>query len=142
MRTNRYIPYRGVSPAQVLYVEKRLLEKEFDFLSVKVSGSTLYAKGFCQPSAYSITYEYKLKFSPGGRPKVYPVQPQIVYNDNIHMYSKDNSLCLYYPKDYSFTSCSHLFNTIIPWTHEWFLYYELYVLKGQWLHPYVDHKKI
>jgi hypothetical protein len=137
-----YIPFKGVNPVKVLYEEKHLLERAYDFLKINVRGNTLYATGYCQPSEYSINYEYKLRFTTGMKPKVFTVQPQIAYHDDIHMYSSDNSLCLYYPKDYSFTSASHLFNTIIPWTHEWYLYYELYLLKGKWLHPYVDHKKI
>lgn len=127
---------------QVLQLEKHLLEKSYDFLSVNISGGILYAKGSCQPTEYSATYQYKLKFTPGIRPKVYTIEPQIAYHTDIHMYSSDNSLCLYYPNDYSFTTSSHLYNTIIPWAHEWYLYYELYLLKGKWLHPFVDHKKI
>jgi hypothetical protein len=137
-----YIPFKGVNPVKVLYEEKHLLEKAYDFLKVAIRGNMLYATGYCQPSEYSAVYEYKLRFSPGMKPKVFAIQPQIAYHDDIHMYSSDNSLCLYYPKDYSFTNLSHLFNTIVPWTHEWFLYYELYLLKGKWFHPYVDHKKI
>jgi hypothetical protein len=125
-----------------LLLEKHLLEAAYGFLTVKIVGCTLYATGWCRPSEYSIRYEYKLTFKIDSRPKVITLQPQITYNDDIHLYSSDNSLCLYYPRDFSFTSDSHLFNTIIPWTHEWYLYYELFLLKGKWLHPYVDHKKI
>jgi len=138
----RYIPYRGVNPVKRLYDEKHLLEKAYDFLNVVIRGNTLFAKGYCQPSEHSTVYEYKLMFTPGIRPMVFTTQPQIAYNNDIHMYSRDGSLCLFYPKDQSFTHLSHLFNTIIPWTHEWYLYYELYLLKGKWLHPYVDHRRI
>jgi len=138
----KYIPYKGENPVKKLNVEKHLLEKAYDFLNVDIRGNTLLATGKCQPSEYSIVYEYKLRYTPGLRPQVYTIQPQIQYNNDIHMYSKDGSLCLFYPKDRSFTHLSNLFNTIIPWTHEWFLYYELYQIKGKWLHPYVDHRRI
>ncbi|SDG37383.1 hypothetical protein ACRQ5D_24770 [Mucilaginibacter sp. P25] len=137
-----YLPFKGINPIKVLFNEKYLLEKAYDFLNVAIRGNTLFAVGFCQPSEYSAIYRYKLRFTPGLRPKVFTCEPRIIYNNDIHMYSSDHSLCLYYPKDYSFTSLSNLYNTIIPWTHEWYLYYELYLLKGKWLHPYVDHKKI
>jgi hypothetical protein len=138
----KYIPYKGVNPVKRLYEEKFLLEKAYDFLNVLIRGNTLFVTGYYQPSEYSIVYEYKLKFTPGIRPQVFSTQPQIAYNDDIHMYSRDGSLCLFYPKDYSFTHLSYLFNTIIPWIHEWYLYYELYLLKGKWLHPYVGHRRI
>jgi hypothetical protein len=138
----KYMPIHGINPMKRVYEERYLLEKAYDFLSVKIKGTTLWATGACQPSDHSIRYEYKLRYTPGESPKVFTIDPQIAYHDDIHMYSRDNSLCLYYPRDYSFTSSSHLYNTIIPWAHEWFLYYELYLLKGKWLHPFVSHQKI
>ncbi|WP_179413717.1 hypothetical protein HDF19_13315 [Mucilaginibacter sp. E4BP6] len=139
---NYFMPKKGINPIKVLYQERHLLEKAYDFLTITIQENTLFVKGYCQPSEYSQIYEYELRFSPGMKPKVFTKKPKIEYHDDIHMYSSDNSLCLYYPKDFSFTDRLHLFNTIIPWTHEWYLYYELYLLKGKWLHPYVDHKKI
>lgn len=102
----------------------------------------LLVHGFCQPSEFSVTYSYKVKLVPGKHPKVYVTDPVIVYDEEIHMYSDDNRLCLYYPKDFSWTSESRLFNTIIPWTHEWFVFYELYQITGKWQHPFVDHRRI
>jgi hypothetical protein len=142
MAARSFIPPKGENPMQRIRLEKHLLEKAYNFLEVKISDGALSVKGTCQPSEFSVKYEYKVKFTPGSNPKVYPMIPKIAYNDEIHMYAQDNTLCLYYPHDYSFTDRSHLFNTIIPWTHEWYLYYELYLLKGKWLHPYVDHRKI
>jgi len=119
--------------------EKHLLQKHYAFLEIKTNGNTLFCKGYCQPSDYSIQYVYKLIYNPNQSPAVYTVNPKIPYNEEIHMYPQDNRLCLYYPKDYSWTSASHLYNTIIPWTHEWFLYYELFQICGKWMHPSVSH---
>lgn len=124
-----------------MFIEKHLLEKNYSFLKVHINNDTLTCRGFCQPSEYSIRYEYRVNYTPGWAPKVYVISPQIKYSTEIHMYS-DGRLCLYYPDDYSWTSSSHLFETIIPWTHEWFLFYELYTLTGDWKHPFVDHKHI
>jgi len=58
------------------------------------------------------------------------------------MYPKNNTLCLYHKSDLSWNINCHLFDTIIPWTHEWFVYYELYCITGNWEHPFVPHKII
>lgn len=142
MGVNKYIPLRQINSHHKLLVEKQLLEKHFAFLTVNLSGSQLVCKGYCQPSKTSITYQYKIKYEIGDVPRVFTVNPVINYEDDIHMYSSDNRLCLYYPRDYSWTENSHLFNTIMPWTHEWFVFYELYQITGKWHHPFVDHNKI
>ncbi len=95
--------------------------------------------GKFQPSEHSTTYTYKVRLTIGKKPKVYSVLPKIKYHEDIHMYKHDNSLCLFYPGDLSWTTSSHLYNTIIPWTHEWYLFYELYQIYGVWMHPSVSH---
>lgn len=142
MATNFFIPKHKHNSSHILMVEKHLLEKHYDHLTVNIRDRVLIAYGICKPSQESITYTFKIKFDPGNAPAVYVTDPQITYNDEIHMYSEDNRLCLYYPKDYSWNYKSHLFNTIVPWTHEWFLFYELYQITGKWLHPFVEHRKI
>lgn len=142
MAVRNYLPYQGINNLKALLLEKRLLEKNYDFLKVKVIDNILYCEGVFRPVEESEEYRYVLKFSVGKHPRVYVKEPIIQYNDDIHMYSSDNSLCLYYPKDFNFTDESHLYDTIVPWIHEWFVFYELYLIKGKWLHPYVEHKKL
>ncbi len=137
-----FIPTHKPDKGKILNLEKHLLEKNYNFLQVKTANGVLTCKGYCQPSDYSPIYYYKVKFDPNKYPKVYVTNPIIEYHDDIHMYKDDKSLCLHYPKDFSWTSNSRLYNTIIPWTHEWFLFYELYQIEGKWLHPFVNHKVI
>ena len=137
MANSYFIPKSSMNNAIRLNWERRLLIKNYSFLKVNIIGKTLYCKGICNPSEYSIAYNYKIIYTPNQPPSVYAVSPKIVYKKEIHMYPQDNSLCLYYPKDFSWTSTSHLYNTIIPWTHEWFLFYELFQIRGRWLHPEV-----
>ena len=139
MADSKFIPEGGHNPAWVLEREKRLLVKHYDFLELKIAGGTLKCTGWCRPSDLSVKYVYRLSYRPGRPPSVHPIDPVIGYHDDIHMYKKDNSLCLYYPGDESWTEHSSLFNTIIPWTHEWFLFYELYKMYRKWLHPAVSH---
>lgn len=129
------------NPIAIVNVEKKLIEKHYDFLNCKIINGILYCYGIYQPTEDSITYSYRIKYAPLSNPKVTVTSPVISYNYDIHMYD-DTSLCLYYPKDMTW-DCSfhHLYDTIIPWTHEWFVFYELYQFTGKWLHPEVPHKK-
>lgn len=142
MAVKRYIPIRGIKAHLAIFLERRLLKKYFPFLKFQVKVGKLICYGHFQPTEYSRVFQYRLEWIPGNPPKVFPINPYIEYDDDIHMYN-DGSLCLYYPKDFSYDSrSSHIHETIIPWTHEWFVFYELYLIKGKWLHPYVEHKRI
>jgi hypothetical protein len=142
MRGKNFIPHKGQNLVKRLNVEKYLLNKHFDFLEVKIlTGNILKCVGYSRPSEFSVTYKYEVRFIVGQVPKVYVVDPIIEYNPEIHMYSADNSLCLYYPQDFSWQASSNLYNTIIPWTHEWLLFYELFQITGKWHHPFVEHNK-
>lgn len=142
MVVRRYIPLRGIRKHLLILLEKQLLNRHFPFLRFKIEFGKLLCYGFFQPTPYSPVYHYRLEWEPGTAPKVFPVNPQIAYDDDIHMYA-EGCLCLYYPKEFVYdVDKSHLHETIIPWTHEWFVFYELYLIKGRWLHPYVDHKRI
>lgn len=142
MGAESFFPKKKVNDHQKALLEKHLLEKHFAFLKVSVSGDILTCDGYCQPTDYSITYRYRIHYEASQYPKVFVREPQIAYDDEIHMYSSDGSLCLFYPRDFSWTYDSHLYNTIVPWTHEWFLFYERYQISGKWEHPFVPHKKL
>lgn len=139
---NSYIPQTFQNPMLIMRREKHLLEKYFDFLKIQIDRNGLTCIGKVRPSEYSINYIYKVKFTVGKKPKVFAISPKIEYHEEIHMYPQDHSLCLYYPGDFSWTASSHLYDTIIPWTHEWFLFYELHQVYGIWMHPAVSHKYI
>ncbi len=136
---SRYIPAKGNSFFRELLIEKQLIERNYDFCHVKILSGKLECRGYCTPAGAIQTYLYLITYVPGKTPKVIVKEPQIAYDKNIHMYKDDSSLCLYYPNDKSWTKGSRLFDTIIPWTHEWFLYFELYQITGIWHHPHVKH---
>jgi hypothetical protein len=140
MAHSKYIPNSSPNPVRVIMNERRLLEKHYDFLHFQKVMNKLVCLGHCRPSFLSICYTYKVDWVPGQHPMVFPVKPKIEYDEEIHMYPKSGSLCLYYVRDHSWTGNSHIYNTIIPWTHEWFMYYELYKIHGRWLHPSVSHR--
>lgn len=130
-----------MNPLMLIKREVHLIKRHYNFIECKIIKSTLYCYGSYQPTPESIVYHYRIKYTATGRPNVTLVTPQIEYNDDIHMYPRDKSLCLYHKSDLVWDEKCHLFDTIIPWTHEWFVFYELYLLTGRWHHPYVPHKK-
>ncbi|MDX2246258.1 MAG: hypothetical protein SF052_05760 [Bacteroidia bacterium] len=130
-----------INPMAIARREARLLNMHYSFLQCKVQNGGLYCYGSFQPTEESQVYSYRIKYIPADRPIVTVTNPIIPYNDDIHMYPKDRSLCLYHSSDLNWNETSHLYDTIIPWTHEWFVFYELYLFTGKWLHPFVPHKK-
>jgi hypothetical protein len=130
--------HKRILPGPHLRLQKLLLEENFGFLKVHVSDKLLICDGSFRPSSFSPTYKYRVNYVYSLPPVVHVISPGIGYNEAIHMY-KDKSLCLYFPKDGSWNDRSLIYQTIIPWTHEWFVFYELYKITGRWHHPSVDH---
>ncbi len=139
LAASNFIPKNRKNDGWILSLEKHLLTKHFKFIDVSITNNKLKCTGSFKPSELSIPYTYQIQFTPKESPNVFVVDPIIKYHRDIHMYPSDNSLCLYYPRDYSWTKNSHLYNSIVPWTHEWFVFYELYQIYGKWFHPSVDH---
>lgn len=65
-------------------------------------------------------------------------EPEIAPSASIHMYG-DGTLCLYKPKDDPWKPSDNIHEKIIPWTAEWLVFYELYLMCGKWLGPEAEH---
>lgn len=138
----RYQPKRNINPNVIIGREKSLILRNYKHIECKINNGILYCYGKYQPAEESNIYSYRVKYRPFSSPVTIVTNPLIEYNDDIHMFPKDNSLCLFHKTDMVWNSMQcHLYDTIIPWTHEWFVFYELYQLYGKWMHPYVPHKK-
>lgn len=137
----KYFRTKHCNPIAIAEREAHLVMENYGFIICKIQNGGLYCYGNYQPTLESEIYHYRVKYIPSNRPVVTLTNPIIEYSDEIHMYPKDNSLCLYHSSDLVWNSTSHLHDTIIPWTHEWFVFYELYLFTGKWLHPAVPHKK-
>ncbi len=125
----------------ILIREKKLIENNFDFLNCTIKGDNLVCDGGCKPTPHSNEYKFQIIYNGKSSPKVNVIGPNIIYNDDIHMFPSDNSLCLYHSSDMVWDYRKHhLFDTIIPWTIEWFVFYELYLISGKWEHPFVPHQ--
>lgn len=138
----KYQQKKKINSSAIIGREKSFIMKNYSHIECKVNSGVLYCYGSFQPTNESDIYKYRVKYRPYSSPVTIITSHHISYNDDIHMFPKDNSLCLYHKTDMVWDSSRHhIYDTIIPWTHEWFVYYELYLLCGEWLHPFVAHKK-
>lgn len=136
------VPKRGINKHLIAMREKKLIEKYYDCFECSVNHKKLKCLGIIKPTDYSDNYQLKIEYRPPITPNVNIISPKIEYNDDIHMYYDTNSLCLYYPGDMRWHAERHIYDTIIPWTAEWLVFYELYQITGRWKHPHVPHKRI
>ncbi len=133
---------RRMSDYQKLTVEKALLEKRYPTFRgnhIDRRTDTLTCVGSIQPTPHSDTYQLKLIYPVWGIPKMYVVTPQIEPSPTIHIYQQGH-LCLYHPIETPWRDTHHLSDTIIPWTAEWLVFYELYKLYGIWLGKSYSHE--
>ena len=95
----------------------------------------LRARLTLQPTPVSRVYTLDIKYRAGGWPAVTVVDPvlEVLPDDPLlpHVY-KDNVLCLHLPNEW--TPDQLLGDTIVPWTAEWLMYYELWLATdANWL---------
>jgi len=90
-------------------------------------------RGNLQPRVTSPAYQIDVWYKLGQIPKVKVVWPSLAANAP-HLYS-DGSLCLYWPKEWTWQDHYIIAETIVPWTALWLYYYELWQDVGEWLGP-------
>jgi hypothetical protein len=98
-------------------------------------------EGTIRPTSLSNTYRVRLEYSHGKLPRVWVIEPQLKNRNGRrpdHLY-RDGSLCLFYPRNREWDHSMSLAQTIIPWTSEWLLHYEVWLATGEWrgggIHP-------
>jgi hypothetical protein len=116
-----------------LVTESSQLRDKYPSFKAHVNGDRIGATGKLRPTDLSPSYKIKLAYCYGDDPKVWVVDPEVPYESAIHMYASDNSLCLYDWRERPWKETHHLHDTIIPWTAEWLLYYEIYKMTGKWI---------
>lgn len=86
-----------------------------------------------QPSPASRTYTVRLTHHYGQHPEVHVLEPDLTLHDGArqlpHVYPGDQ-LCLYYGGEWDESRL--LARTVLPWTSEWLLHYELWRVTGTW----------
>ncbi len=97
------------------------------------------------PSSLSAIYNIKIVYVQGKHPDVFVLKPKLkLYPDQNklpHVYSTEKQwICIYYRKGREWNSGMLIANTIIPWTSEWLLHYELWVSTGTWHGGGIHHE--
>jgi len=119
------------------FYQKYHLDIAYDFLESEIVNGRLVSTGEVQPNGCN-SYQIKIEWSAGNMPKVSILNKDIEPSDEIHMY-KDSSLCLFYPPDLKWNNHLKVSDYIIPWTIEWIIFYELYLITGTWLGKEAPH---
>jgi hypothetical protein len=127
-----HVPGRHIRPLNLAIQGLRVLQK-FPGFSYKITNGTVTITGQLQPRFTSPLFSVKIVYKLKDIPKVWVVSPQL-HPGAVHLYA-DKHLCLYWPKEWTWTSDQSIADTIIPWTGSWLFYYELWLDTGKWLGP-------
>jgi hypothetical protein len=121
-------PTHGINPARQLTAIRAVLPA--------ATGTLRSGELDCvmpiQPSPASQTYTVCLRYQNRRRPQITVIDPQLIRSDAQdlpHVYPGDE-LCLYYPGEWRHDML--LATTILPWTAEWLMHYELWLITGRW----------
>lgn len=117
------------------------LKRDFPHSAGGVRRNRLRWSTEIQPTSLSETYTISLSYSLEKSPRVFVEKPELIDRDGTripHRY-RDGSLCLYLPGAGEWQRHMYLAETILPWTSEWLLHYEIWLGTGEWcgggIHP-------
>ncbi|MFS8102099.1 hypothetical protein LFM09_33735 [Lentzea alba] len=101
--------------------------------NIVLRADSLTATFELQPTSASRRYRVRLNYRHGTAPDVAVLHPALALRDGAtslpHTYPGDR-LCLHLPGQWRPTML--LADTIVPWTSEWLLYYEIWLVTGTW----------
>ncbi|MCY3791669.1 MAG: hypothetical protein OXH63_23080 [Gemmatimonadetes bacterium] len=112
--------------------EVRLLKDHYPHGKATLKAGVLRWTGELQPSEVSRQYQVGLRYAPPYYPRVFVRRPKLVHDadGNLPHIYPDGSLCLHEPDQW--TPGDPIAKTILPWTSEWLLHYELWRATGEW----------
>jgi len=117
-------------------IQAHKLQSYFPDSKCLVRNNILTWKGYLQPMDLGLKYLIKVIYQREKHPNVYVLDPKPLVlaqgeTKLKHVYNtKRQHLCLYYGKEWDETKL--IAETIIPWTSEWLLHYEIWVATGTW----------
>ncbi len=124
-----------------LPLQEAALRWLFPESSAWIRRSELIWQGTLTPSVLSLTYKVRLRYKLTGSPEIEVLSPRLQKRGSEsppHLYPGER-LCLYLPCVGEWNKTMMLSQTIIPWTSEWLLNYEIWLSTGAWcgggLHP-------
>ena len=121
-------------------LQKQLVERHFPVFTCELRNNVLQCVGSIVPSEHCGSYRIGIRYKKGGIPEVRvrdPIIPREHYS-RAHIY-REGSLCLFDHRDRPWSAMDDLHATIIPWTAEWLVLYELFLVCGKWLGPETAH---
>lgn len=105
-----------------------------------------------QPSAESIIYTVRIKYSLESYPQVWLMKPKELATVDgkkpHHIYKQGKSpegyekLCVFYPHGHEWNRQMYLAESFIPWIITWLSAYEYWQITGEWLYPESKDLKI
>lgn len=119
-------------------LERIRIERHFTCFECELRRNRLVCRGIITPAEGCDSYHIRIDYELSGVPKVRITQPSIEPSAEYHMYP-DGSLCLYDHREAPWSARMMLHETVIPWTAEWTVFYELWRLTGEWLGPVAPH---
>ena len=138
MAKNSWIKRDRATDYRRFVFQKTLIERHFPCLKCRLSRRLLRCEGLITPSEHCATYRVAISYRQDRVPEVRIVEPVVPFSLKIHMY-RNETLCLFKPSDTPWTAKHNVHATIIPWTAEWLVFYELYLMCGTWLGPEARH---
>jgi len=117
-----------------LVAQRLRLERCFPESRSTINRNELCWRGTLRPTELSRDYVAKVTYKLGGAPHVWILHPKLEKRNDQrlpHVYEGDR-LCLYLPGTGEWTETQSLAHTIVPWTSEWLLHYELWLVTGDW----------
>jgi hypothetical protein len=115
----------------------------------KVRGNVLTWRFPVSPTPLSRQYAARIEYRQGKSPSVYIDDPNLLALADgrrlPHVYEQSPPrLCLYLPNSGEWGAWMRLDQTIVPWTALWLLYFEAWLMSGEWsgggLHPTVRER--
>jgi len=125
-------------------VQAGRLRSYFPDSSVQYTQNKLTWTGDITPSPLSDTYTVKVKYVRGKNPNVYVMNPKLPFASGEtclpHVYSTPKQwLCIYHRKSKEWNSGMALVDSVLPWTSEWLLHYEIWLVTGEWHGGGIEH---
>ena len=131
----------GAADNRHFILQKLLVEKHYPGFKCSLRRGILECVGSIQPSDLSPKYRIRIRCKLNGIPSVRVLEPGIAPKSPIHMY-RNGDLCLYHPGIQPWRKQENIHASIIPWTAEWLVFYELYLSEGKWLGPEIPHGEL
>lgn len=127
-----YSPLHQIEVMKKLYPQFKARRKgpiEVEFIG------TLQVKPSFPVYLVSILYRGDLS------PLVKIIEPKLV-ESRPHFYENTESLCLYHPENYKWSSGKIIAKNIVSWTATWIYFYETWLRKGIWYGPEAQHSTL